>query len=1045
MGLLRRSLYVIITMLIIAGGSVQGQSVGGYLYETGVDATLWIDMGNAQRYTDPTQMIDLGFEFYFCGYYYRQLSIDWTGTIGFDPISESSFFNTIPPLIDPYGVVLSAVLVQWTVVGVAGSRKCVIEYEIYVDVEDRRPIQVQLSEQDGSILFLYGNREYAYQSIPFWIGFKGENGTTVNVNMHNQVGPEVIEWLTGFGDWPGENRYYRFVPESIPCCFSPNRVNVRHVTEEQATVNWRFSNRVPMYEFSYRQAETNQEWTTVISADTNVLLYDLLPQTDYEYSVRSICSPRCSSDSVKGTFKTMCMLDAVNQINFADLYADNVICRIGNYLNPSIGVRVVDYGYDNPISRHTVHTDTSERDSLTGSLLRTIPEGRCRSVRLGNRFSRAEEESITYILKVDTNLFDLLLLRYAIVEEEPGHESEDQPKFIMRVLDSAGVLVDSCYYANFVAGRGDDMWHSGMGIVVWRDWTTVGIDLTPLHGKTIYVMLDNYDCSQGAHFGYTYFTLESGFKQLQSAYCGNTDTNIFYAPKGFSYRWYRADREDSTLSRADSLLVVGEGVYRCRASFVNSDSSCGVTMTTHAGTRFPMAAFSVVAKDTCGYSFKFENHSVVTRDEAHTQRLNEACEQYLWRFGDGAESSAINPTHDFETGTYDVELVAMLANGQCRDSVRQTIVANHVSDTVYDTICVGGTYNFHNVNFNRAGFYTVDVGCWRHALQLSLQQYFYQEKEDTVCQGEAYQFCDEWFDSAGVYELHLTSVEGCDSSYLLTLTTHPLPVSSYEIAMACQEMLYYYLKGTYRMADQSMEEPGSVAFVGEDGLLYRWSASSAIASLPYLTEDGEVRIAPRQPTTYYVQCEYMEGLACPVVDTIELLPLKEVVAALEVSPEWLGYDKMDITAIDRSRHAVGRRWLVDDEEQDEDGPLFYFEASSDADSVKVAVVAYNDVCIDTAEKVVPVLRHLLMFPNVFTPSLATNNRFGPIGFGITDYELWIYDRRGALVFHSTDMEEQWDGTCNGIPLRQEAYAYTCSYTTPTHDRLTTTGTVTLLR
>ena len=167
MGLLRRSLYVIITMLIIAGGSVQGQSVGGYLYETGVDATLWVDMGTAQRYTDPTQMIDLGFEFYFCGYYYRQLSIDWTGTIGFDPISESSFFNTIPPLIDPYGVVLSAVLVQWTVVGVAGSRKCVIEYEIYVDVEDRRPIQVQLSEQDGSILFLYSNREYAYQSIPF--------------------------------------------------------------------------------------------------------------------------------------------------------------------------------------------------------------------------------------------------------------------------------------------------------------------------------------------------------------------------------------------------------------------------------------------------------------------------------------------------------------------------------------------------------------------------------------------------------------------------------------------------------------------------------------------------------------------------------------------------------------------------------------------------------------------------------------------------------------------------------------------------------------
>ena len=910
MGLSRRSLCVIGMMLMFAVGSVQGQSVGGYLFETGVDSTLWVDMDDAQQYIDPTGMMNLGFELYFCGSYYRQLCVDRTGTIGFDHLPEGNILNTVPPLIEPYGMGAAVESVRWKVAGAASRRVCVIEYGIRVEGV-LRPIQVHLSERDGSILFLYGSRGYSYQFVPFWIGFKGEYGTIVSVNMHNQATQEVVQWQTGFVDWPDENRYYRFVPDSIPCCGIPSSVRVQRVTEEQAIVKWGFSYRTPMYEFGYRQAEANQPWTTVATVDTSVLLSDLLPQTNYEYWVHSICSQRCFSDSVNGSFKTQCVSDAANQIDFSNLYSDNVICRIGSYMNPSVGVGVIDRGYDSPISRHTVHTDVNERDPLTGFLLRTIPDGRCRSVRLGNRLSGAEEESITYILKVDTNLYDLLLLRYAIVEEDPGHGNEAQPKFIMRVLDSAGVLVDSCYYANFVAGRAGEMWHPGIGLVVWRDWTTVGVDLTPLHGKTVYVMLDNYDCAQGGHFGYAYFTLESGFKQMQSAYCGNTDTNIFYAPKGFSYRWYRADREDSTLSWADSLLVVGEGVYRCRASFVNGDSSCGVTLTTHAGTRFPMAAFSVVAKDSCGYSFKFENHSTVTRDEAHTQHINEACEQYLWRFGDGTESTAISPTHDFETGTYEVELVAMLANGQCRDSVRHTIVANRLSDTVYDTVCVGGTYSFHNVNFNGPGFYTVYVDCWRHSLQLSLQQYFYQEKVDTVCQGEAYLFCDKWFDTEGVYELHFTSVEGCDSSYLLTLTTHPLPVNSCEIARACQEAPYYYLKGTYRMADPSMEEPGSVAFVGEDGLLYRWSASSAVAPLPYLTEDGEVRVAPRQPTTYYVQCEYMEGLACPVVDTIELVPLKKIVAALEVAPEWLGYDKMDITALDRSRHAAGRRWLVD--------------------------------------------------------------------------------------------------------------------------------------
>ena len=1046
MGLLRRSIWMVGIMLFLTVGSAKGQTVEGYRFETDIDSTLWVDMTNAHRYAAPTQMIDLGFDFFFCGTFYQRLSIDRTGTIGFDPLFQMSDLNTIPPFMSPYMVGLTVESVFWKVVGAVGNRKCVIEYGVNVD-GIVRPIQIQISERDGEIVYLYGNKGYSYQFIPFWIGIKGENGSIVSITMQNGVRSEEVLWVTGFYDWPDKNRYYRLVPDSIDCCGFASRVRVKRVTDEQAMVDWRFSRRVMQYEFDYRRiSDDNQAWTTIITNDTQVVLSNLLPSTDYEFRVRSICGlVTDSSDWVGGNFKTLCSSDAANLINFSDLYADNVICRVGTYDFPSVGRGVVDYGPQSAASRHTVHTDINERDPLTMSQLRTVPEGRCRSVRLGNKLTHAEEESITYILKVDTNLFDLILLRYAIVEEDPRHSQAEQPKFLLSVTDSLGMLIDSCYYANLVAGTGDSIWQEGTELVKWRDWTTLGVDLTPLHGRTIHVVLDNYDCSQGGHFGYSYFTLESGFKRLRSAYCGDTDTNIFYAPKGFSYRWYRADMPDSTLGRADSLFVIGEGVYRCRASFTTGDSSCGVTLTTNAGTRFPMAAFSVVPTDSCGYSFKFENHSVVTRDEAHGQPTNEACEQYLWRFGDGTTSTAINPTHTFETGTYHVELVAMLANGKCRDSVRQTVVANHMSDTVYDTACTGGAYIFHNVAYYWPGFYSVEDGCWRHSLQLEQQQYFFQEMEDTICQGEVYCVGDRSFTNAGVYDIHLTSVEGCDSSYLLTLATRPLPVSNYEVARVCRENPYYYLKGQYRSADPSLAEPGSVVFVGEDGLIYRWSASSAVASLPYLTDDGEVRIAPRQQSTYYVQCQYADSPACFVVDTLELIPLKMIVADLEVTPEWLGYDKMDITALDRSRYAAGRRWLVDGEDQNEDGPVLYYTAPYDADSVRVAVVAYNDICVDTAERVIPVLRHMLLFPNVFTPSLSTNNRFGGIGSCITEYELWVFDRRGCLVFHSTDMADTWDGTCNGIPCKQEAYAYTCSYTTPTHDRLTMAGVVTLLR
>ena len=1044
MRLLKRLVCFVGLLLIISVSPAEGQTVGGYEFETGIDSTLWIDMTGAQPYNSPAQMIDIGFDFYFCGTYYQRLSVDWWCRLFFDNIHVDYDESDLPPVMAPYGVRRHADWISWKVTGPVGYRVCVIAFGIDISGAAVRPVQVQLHERDSSILYLYGAKGNSYQFTRFWIGFKGADGTIVSVDQHNSVSSSQVYWQTGFSDWPDENRYYRFIPEEIPCCGFPRDVTVLNTTHEEATLYWRRLFSDIGYEVAYRPANTNQEWTTVFSADTIITIFDLIPSTQYEYRIRSLCSDSCGSIYVDGSFWTVCQEEVSNQVRFADLYGSNVKCRVGTYDSPSQMRRIVDRGPGSELSRHTVHTDTNERDPRTGFQLRTVPTGHCKSVRLGNWLVGAEEESITYSLDVDSNLYDLLILRYAIVDENPNHEPAGQPKFILSVRYASGELVDSCYYANFVSGLGDTAWQNAPNEVVWRDWTTVGIDLTPLHGRTINVVLDNYDCRYNGHFGYAYFTLESGFKRLKSAYCGNTDTNVFYAPKGFSYRWYSADHPNETLSRTDSLVVEGSGVYKCRASFTIGDSSCGVTLTTHAGTRFPMASFTVVPADSCGYTFSFENNSVVTLDEAHSQPVDEACEQYLWRFGDGSVSSAINPIHTFETGTFEVELVAMLANGQCRDSMSQTITVNRLQDTVSDTFCVGGLYHFYNSIFSRPGFYTVNEGCWRHSVRLEHQQYFYQEMADTICQGDVYAFGDNLFDASGEYDVHLTSVDGCDSSYRIMLVMRPLPVSDYEIGRTCQGNMYYYISGRYRPADSSSVEPGSVVFVGEDSLLYRWSAVTPSVSLPYLANDGLVHLSPRH-ATYYLQYQYIDNPACPVVDTIELNALDEIVADLEVAPTWLGYDKYDLTVLDRSRNAAGRQWFVDGGLQDEDGPVMYYSVSPEADSVVVSVVAYNATCTDTAKRVVLVLRHMLLFPNVFTPSLSTNNRFGGIGSNITDYELWIFDRRGCLVFHSTDMADTWDGTCDGVPCKQEAYTYTCRYTTPLSERLSVTGTVTLLR
>lgn len=81
----------------------------------------------------------------------------------------------------------------------------------------------------------------------------------------------------------------------------------------------------------------------------------------------------------------------------------------------------------------------------------------------------------------------------------------------------------------------------------------------------------------------------------------------------------------------------------------------------------------------------------------------------------------------------------------------------------------------------------------------------------------------------------------------------------------------------------------------------------------------------------------------------------------------------------------------------------------------------------------PVVRHDTVdffFPNVFTPDMMTNSKFGPvfpIGKEVEDFEMYIYNRMGLKLFETRDAREQWDGTCNGEKLPTGVYVYLVRY------------------
>jgi gliding motility-associated-like protein len=81
----------------------------------------------------------------------------------------------------------------------------------------------------------------------------------------------------------------------------------------------------------------------------------------------------------------------------------------------------------------------------------------------------------------------------------------------------------------------------------------------------------------------------------------------------------------------------------------------------------------------------------------------------------------------------------------------------------------------------------------------------------------------------------------------------------------------------------------------------------------------------------------------------------------------------------------------------------------------VLVVKNSNGCIDTLiKKIVVGEDYGIYVPNAFTPNGdGVNDVFQPKGFGITKYELNIFDRWGEKVFSTKTFEEGWDGTIKG--------------------------------
>lgn len=107
-------------------------------------------------------------------------------------------------------------------------------------------------------------------------------------------------------------------------------------------------------------------------------------------------------------------------------------------------------------------------------------------------------------------------------------------------------------------------------------------------------------------------------------------------------------------------------------------------------------------------------------------------------------------------------------------------------------------------------------------------------------------------------------------------------------------------------------------------------------------------------------------------------------------------------------------------------------------------------CVDSVQQVVSIGPGFTFYiPNSFTPNNEDehNKFFFAYATGVTKFEMRIFDRWGNQVFHSTDLNEKWDGTVDKSKTisQTDVFVWKVSLTNVFKKSLDYVGTVTLMR
>lgn len=400
-----------------------------------------------------------------------------------------------------------------------------------------------------------------------------------------------------------------------------------------------------------------------------------------------------------------------------------------------------------------------------------------------------------------------------------------------------------------------------------------------------------------------------------------------------------------------------------------------------------------------------------------------ACDSYTWNnHGWSSEPYTVSGTysHDYTT-----------ADGCPSTDVLNLTINYSGTGNVWVTECE--QYAWFGNTYTSTGEYSHDLrtlnGCDSTVtLHLTIVGTYQTDLYDTVCYGAPYTWYNNTYTHPGDYTHQLTSTLGCDS--LLTMHLAHLPVVRVGI-----DETHNCRTGEYTLTLGSINSNQ-----------YEWWSEPDNGELALQSGETEVTVLPLVATTYYVKAWATGHEECAETANIRLNPVRMPRASFETHPGYLSMERNEWNATDHSIDIDWRNWYVNGSYYGDESHISG-TITPPIDSLNVVLIVGTEECQDTARRTIPFANINLWIPNVFTPSQDWNNFFGAEGTGIKDFEMWVFNREGLLVFHSETMADKWDGTHKGTKCPQSSYTYRVKYTTVAEpeSEMVLIGTVTLMR